>query len=116
MFTGVKSVIYPSSDLEADKKFWEGVTGVKPYFDQPYYVGFSIEGCELGLDPNAASQGSTYPISYWLVEDARAAIAEAEKAGATLNAGPRDVGEGILMATLKDLNGNIFGIIENHHA
>jgi hypothetical protein len=26
--------------------------GHRPYFDQPYYVGFNVDGYELALDPN----------------------------------------------------------------
>lgn len=116
MFTGLRSIIYPSSDLEADKKFWQVATGVKPYFDQPYYVGFDIEGCELGLDPNAAKEGLDYPITYWLVTDIQAATKQVLAAGATANSEAKDVGEGILMARFKDPAGNIFGLIQNSHA
>jgi len=27
------------------------MTTVKPYFDEPFCVGFDINGCELGLHP-----------------------------------------------------------------
>lgn len=50
MIKSIKSVIYPSSNLEQDKSCWEAATGVKPYFDQPYYVGFKIGEIELGID------------------------------------------------------------------
>jgi predicted enzyme related to lactoylglutathione lyase len=113
MFTGLRSVIYPSSDLETDKKFWESVTGIKPYFDQSYYVGFDINGNELGLDPNAAKEGLAYPITYWLVTDTAAASTQILASGATIHTKPKDVGGGMMMATFKDKTGNIFGIIEH---
>ena len=112
MFTGLRSVIYPSSDLEADKKFWEAATGTKPYFEQPYYVGFNINGCELGLDPNAFKEGLAYPISYWQVKNIAEASAQLVASGATVHREAKDVGGGMMMATFKDPNGNIFGIIE----
>ena len=40
------------NDLEKAKSWYTKVIGVKPYYDQPYYVGFDINGFELGLDPN----------------------------------------------------------------
>ncbi len=113
MFTGLKSVIYPSANLEADTKFWHEASGVAPYFEQPYYVGFTINGCELGLDPNASAEGITYPISYWHVDSTIAASEQILSAGATVNTEAKDVGGGMMMATFKDKSGNIFGIIEN---
>jgi predicted enzyme related to lactoylglutathione lyase len=113
MFTGLRSIIYPSANLEEDKKFWQAVTGKKPYFDEPYYVGFDINGCELGLDPNAAKEGKTYPITYWRVENTAEASAQILAAGSTQNSEPNDVGGGMMMATFKDKSENIFGIIEH---
>jgi len=112
MFTGIKSIIYPSSNLAQDKKFWQEVTGSEPYFDQPYYVGFRIEGCELGLDPNAAKEGLEYPVAYWHVTNAKEAAKQLVDGGATVNGELRDVGGGMMMGTFKDASGNIFGIID----
>jgi len=36
---GLRTVIYPSTDLDADKAWWSEVPGKQPYFDQPFYVG-----------------------------------------------------------------------------
>lgn len=116
MFTGLKSVIYPSSDLAADKAFWEKVTGVKPYFDEPYYVGFNIDGAELGLDPNAAKEGLTYPVSYWHVASAKEASDKLVAEGVEVHSELKDVGGGMMMATFKDASGNIFGIIDDQNA
>ena len=113
MFTGLKSVIYPSNDLEADTAFWEKATGIKPYFQQPYYVGFNIGGSELGLDPNATKEGLTYPVSYWHVTNATEAAAKLVADGVTVNSELKDVGGGMMMGTFKDLHGNIFGIIND---
>ncbi len=115
MFTGLKSVIYPSSNLDADKKFWESITGAKPYFDESYYVGFNINGHELGLDPNAAKEGLNYPVTYWNVKDTEEAAKQLLAGGATINTGIKDVGGGMMMATFKDQSGNIFGVIDNPH-
>lgn len=113
MFQGLRSIIYPSSNLEQDKWFWTNVTGVKPYFDEPYYVGFNINGCELGLDPHATEGGLPYPVTYWLVQDTHQAAEVLNANGSTLHTPIRDVGGGIMMGTFKDPTGNIFGIIDN---
>jgi hypothetical protein len=41
---GLRTVIYPSADLEADKAWWAELLGQQPYFDQPFYVGFNVAG------------------------------------------------------------------------
>ena len=53
-FHGLRTVVYKVSDLEKAKTWYTAALGVKPYFDQPFYVGFNIGGFELGLDPDIA--------------------------------------------------------------
>lgn len=115
MFTGLKSVVYPSNDLQADKAFWKKVSGVKPYFDEPFYVGFNIDGSELGLDPNAASEGLSYPVSYWHVKGAKKTADELIAAGIKVHSELKDVGGGMMMGTFEDNSGNIFGIIDDQN-
>jgi catechol 2,3-dioxygenase-like lactoylglutathione lyase family enzyme len=50
MFLGLRTVIYPSPDLATARAWYAQVLGQEPYFDQPFYVGFSVGGYELGLD------------------------------------------------------------------
>src|SRR5262245_29348636 len=44
--------------------------------DQPFYVGFSIAGYELGLDPNASVNraGRGGSVAYWRVDDIERAV------------------------------------------
>jgi len=64
---GLRTVIYPSPDLDAAKTWWTGFLGFGPYFDEPFYVGFNVGGYELGLLPNAdLSEGA---LTYWGVAD-----------------------------------------------
>ena len=42
--------------------------------DEAYYVGFSIGGQEVGLDPNGHSQGMTGPVGYWHVDDIKESL------------------------------------------
>lgn len=46
---GLRTLIYPSNDLETDKTWWAQALGFQPYFDQSFYVGFDVGGYELGL-------------------------------------------------------------------
>ena len=70
MFLGLRTVIYPAPDLDASKAWFTKLTGVEPYFDEPFYVGFEVGGYELGLDPDP-SEGSSGPggsVAYWGVD------------------------------------------------
>lgn len=53
MILGLRTAIYPAPDLAAARDWYAEVLGMAPYFDQPFYVGFSVGGFELGLVPDA---------------------------------------------------------------
>lgn len=114
MFQGLRTVIYHVNDLEKAKVWYSDVLGKPPYFDQPFYVGFNVGGFELGLDPDMSgvSNGNN-AVAYWGVADAAVAFKQILGLGAQKQDDLRDVGEGILVATVTDPFGNVFGIIEN---
>lgn len=112
MIRGLRTVIYHVPDLAEAKAWYSRVTGVDPYFDQPYYVGFSVGGFELGLVPDGRS-GEGGCVAYWGVADAGATLDQLINMGATVREKLQDVGEGIKVATVADPFGNTFGIIEN---
>lgn len=117
MIQGLRTVLYRVPDLAAAKAWYTTLLEREPYFDQPYYVGFSVGGFELGLDPDLA-EGAPGPggtTAYWGVPDARAAIARLRGLGVEVAADARDVGEGILVASVRDPWGNEIGLIENPH-
>jgi predicted enzyme related to lactoylglutathione lyase len=111
MFLGLRTVIYPTSDLAASKAWYSAVLGIEPYFDQPFYVGYNVNGYELGLLPDA-DPGA---ITYWGIADIDVALARLHDHGATPRSGPDDVGDDIRVATVTDPAGAIVGIIENPH-
>ncbi|MES2706660.1 MAG: VOC family protein [Verrucomicrobiota bacterium] len=116
-FLGLRTVLYHAPDLEKAKAWYSEVLGIGPHFDQPFYAGFSVGGYELGLDPDPASTpGGAAGVSvYWGVTDAAAAFERLLSLGAAGRSGPLDVGGGIVVATVLDPFGNIFGIIQNPH-
>lgn len=113
MFLGIRTVIYPAPDLARSRRFFADLLGVAPYFDQPFYVGFSVGGYELGLDP--AADPAAGAVTYWGVPDADAALARLLAAGATLRSAVGDVGDGIRVASVLEPAGAVLGIIENPH-
>jgi len=115
MFLGLRSHIVATPDLSATKDWYSEVLGCRPYFDEPFYVGFNVGGFELGLLPN---QDEDYPIggeTYWGVADIHRTWEQLLAHGARPAHEITDVGEGILMAVVRDPAGNRIGIIENPH-
>jgi predicted enzyme related to lactoylglutathione lyase len=112
MFSGLRTTIYPAPDLAAAKKWYAEVLGVKPYFDQPFYVGFTVGGFELGLIPDA-TPGTDGVQALWGVADAEAVYTRLIALGATELESVTEVGHGIKVASVQDPFGNRLGIIEN---
>lgn len=115
MFLGLRTAAYHVDDIEKGKAWYSEVLGVKPYFDEPFYVGFNVGGYELGLQPSPGSSGERADgaVAYWGVENAADALQKMLELGATIHEQVQDVGEGIKVAAVKDPFGNVFGIIEN---
>lgn len=111
LFVGLRTVIYPAPDLSASKAWFTNLLGLKPYFDEPFYVGYSVAGYELALDPDG--DPTLGPITYWGVADADVALAHLVDAGATSRGEAQDVGGGIRVATVVEPGGSVLGIIEN---
>jgi predicted enzyme related to lactoylglutathione lyase len=114
MILGLRSAIYPAPDLAAAKRWYAEVLGVAPYFDETFYVGFSVAGFELGLVPDA-TPGITGPQPLWGVSDISSAHARLLQIGATPLDPIVEVGDGIKVAAVTDPFGNRFGLIENPH-
>jgi predicted enzyme related to lactoylglutathione lyase len=116
MFQGLRTVIYNVDDLDKAKAWYAEAFGIEPYFDQAFYVGFSVGGFELGLDPDMAgvSKGNN-AVAYWGVADAAGAFERMIDIGAKPRDEVKEVGEGIKVATVTDPFDNVIGIIENRH-
>src|SRR5215469_7833100 len=113
MSSGMNLVIYPVSDLAGATALYSKLLGVGPYLEQPYYVGFRVGDFELGLDPNGHKQGLTGPVGYLTVDDIKDAVDTLLAAGAQTVQEVRNVGDGKLVASVKDADGNITGLTQN---
>ena len=110
---GIKTVLHPVSDLEKAKAVYSALLGTPPQHDAPYYVGFDVAGQHIGLVPGGAAQGMTAPVAYWHVPDIEAKLAAVTAAGGTVKDAPRDVGNGRLVATFTDPDGNVLGVLQD---
>src|SRR5882757_7236996 len=93
---GIKTVLHPVSDLAAAKAVYTALLGIEPQSDAPYYVGYEVEGQQIGLVPRGGPQDMAGPVAYWHVADIEAKLAEVTAAGATVKDPARDVGGGRL--------------------
>lgn len=114
MILGLRTVIYVAPDLGHGKEWYSQLLGFGPYFDQPYYVGFSVGAFELGLVPDGTPSPDGARV-YWGVANAAQELERINSLGAVTQEALHDVGEGIKVASVKDPFGNVFGIIENPH-
>jgi len=115
---GMRTVIYHVPDIKKAKEWYGEILGVKPNFDQPFYVGFTVGGFELGLDPDmtGVTPGNNQ-IAYWGVQNADEALKYLLDHGASKQSDVKSVGEGpkgpVKVATVLDPFGNVFAVIEN---
>ena len=110
MNKGVKTIIYPVKDITAAKTLFTKLLGVEPYADQPYYVGFKIGDQDIGLVPNSPEAGMT---AFYHVGDIKDSLQILLDAGAEIIQDIKNVGGGRLIASAKDKDSNIIGLIQN---
>ena len=112
MNQGIRTVIYPVKDLAQAKTLYSKLLGVEPYADEAYYVGFRVGDQEIGLDPNGHNQGMTGPVGYFHVSDIQQSLQALVDAGAHVQQAVKDVGGGKLIASVKDADSNIIGLLQ----
>ncbi len=114
MILGLRTAIYPVTDLARAKAWYAEVLTQQPYFDEPFYVGFAVGGFELGLVPDG-TPGIAGAQPLWGVASADEAYARLLSLGATALEPVNEVGGGIKVGAVCDPFGNRFDIIENPH-
>jgi predicted enzyme related to lactoylglutathione lyase len=110
MNTGVKTILYPVKDMTQAKTLFCKFLGVEPYADQPYYIGFKIGDQDIGLVPNNPEAGMT---AFYHVDDIKGSLQILVDAGAAIIQDVKNVGGGRLVASLKDKDSNLIGLIQN---
>jgi len=113
MNQGVRTILYPVKDINQAKKLFNQLLEVEPLVDEEYYVGYRIGNQDIGLVPKGFTQGMMGPISYYHVSDIKKSLqnllndGEAQKLEEI-----KDVGGGKLIASVKDSDGNVIGLIQ----
>lgn len=103
---GFATVLLPATDLAASRELYRGLLGMEPTADTPYYVGFDVDGQQIGLVP-----GATVVRPHLHVPDMDAAVQRITKAGGSVIDQPHDVGDSRLVAVVRDMAGAEIGLI-----
>lgn len=106
MSHSIKLLVYPVKDVEKAKAFYGKYLDAKPYVEGIYYVGFRVGDQEVGLDPNS----KVGLIAYIDVKDIKSSLQVMIEVGAKVVQDVKEVGDGLLIAQVKDDDGNIVGL------
>ena len=112
MISDVHTIIYPVGDLDAAKKLFTTLLGAEPAADYPQYAGYETHGRHVGLDPNGHASGMNGPTVFWHTDDIEGDRKKLLDAGTSAAAAIKDVGGGRLVATVKDADGNLLGLLQ----
>ncbi len=114
---GLRSLIFTVDELAKAKAFYAAFLSKPPYFDEPFYVGFDVDGFELGLRPadDVHRPGVGGACTYVHVADVDAALARLLELGARPHEPAADYGEGLRLGAVVDPFGNVLGVISNLH-
>ena len=110
MNKAITTVVYPVKDIAKAKSLFRELLGKEPYADDPYYVGFKVGKQDIGLDPNGHREGMTV---YYHVDDIKQSLESLVESGAKTIQEIKDVGGGRLIASVKDTDDNIIGLIQD---
>ena len=110
MNTGIKIILYPVKDINQSKILFRKFLGVDPYADKPYYVGFRINDQDIGLVPNNPEGGVA---AFYNVDDIKNSLQILLDGGAQVIQDINNVGGERLIASAKDKDGNVIGLVQN---
>jgi len=95
MTQGIKTFIYPVKDAARAKSFYSKLLGIEPHCNEPYYVGL------------------TAPLGYVHVAAIQNTFQSLLDSGAKIEQEVKNVGGGRLVASVKDADGNVIGLLQS---
>src|ERR1044072_6498083 len=109
MSATIRSLVIPVSNLDAAKAIYTALLG-SPHTDESYYVGYNVDGFEVGLNPAGGGGG---PVTFADVEDLDAARETLLAARASERDAPRRVAPEARICVLDYADGNPLGLRGN---
>jgi predicted enzyme related to lactoylglutathione lyase len=137
MLRTLATISFYAADLAAARRWYTQLLGQEPYFTLPEHDPAYLEwrvgpfDHELGIidarfapggpasgqeGPSSSGTGHPRAITYWLVDDVRAAHGRLLELGATEHEPVTPRGDGFVTASVIDPFGNVLGVMENAHA
>ena len=112
MLQKLRTIICHVNDLQKAKEWYIQLTGIQPYFGEVFYVGFDVNGYELGLDPDMSGiKEGNHTAAYRAAEDIQAAVEKAVSLNAAIISPVANVGGTIETAIIADPFRNHIGFI-----
>ena len=109
MNPGINPILYPVKDLKETTALFRKFLGTEPYAEQPYYVGFKVDDQDIGLVPGNPEGGLA---AFFHVDDIKESLQILVDGGTTIIQDIKNVGGGRLVASVKDKDNNIIGIVQ----
>ena len=110
MANGIKTILYHVTDMEKAKSMYSTLLETEPYTADDYYIGFQVDGQEIGLVNSSITGGKTGVQPHVHVGDIEATHRALVAAGAEEVDPVADVGGGLKVSVVKDSDGNIIGL------
>lgn len=110
MNKGIKTVLYPVKDIKDATSLFRRFLGADPYAEQPYYVGFKVNDQDIGLVPQNPEGGVA---AFFQVDDIKDSLQILIGGGAKVIQEINNVGGGRLIASVKDKDDNIIGLVQD---
>jgi predicted enzyme related to lactoylglutathione lyase len=109
MNKGIKTILYPVKNIKESTTLFRKFLGTEPYAEQPYYVGFKIDDQDIGLVPGNPEGGAT---AFYHVDDIKNSLQILVEGGATIVQDIKNVGGDRLVASVKDKDSNLIGLVQ----
>jgi predicted enzyme related to lactoylglutathione lyase len=110
MNKGIKIAIYPVKDIKNATATFRKFLGIDPYAEQPYYVGFKVNDQDIGLVPGNVEGVAT---AFYQVDDIQSSLQILIDGGASIVQDVKNVGGSRMIASAKDKDGNIIGMVQD---
>lgn len=112
--TSLETVIIFTSRMKDLAEFYRQGLGLEPYQESPQHMGCLVGSVYFGFDQTdagcAEARSRPGPTIWFTVEDIQDCFARLVELGATVRYPPTEKPWGAVLASLEDLDGNIFGI------
>ncbi|MCY7275548.1 MAG: VOC family protein [Phormidesmis sp. CAN_BIN44] len=114
MFKYVAEIMYFVSDRRAAAEWYSNLFGIEiTYLENPdhYFIQVGEQEVWFHQADSKVPSGAAGHVAYWQVTDFDRVLERATQLGAKLYRGPLDRQDGTYMCQVKDLDGNLIGLI-----